>query len=54
VDRLKKDKVLTNEAYQLVHIARKGQPDRETLTFPAYLDRWKAKIDKAYDVTPSP
>jgi hypothetical protein len=46
--------VLTNEAYQLVHIARKGQPDRETLTFPAYLDSWKAKIDKAYDVTPSP
>ena len=54
VDRLKKDKVLTNEAHQLVHIARKGQPDRETLTFPAYMDRWKAKIDKAYDVTPSP
>jgi hypothetical protein len=54
VDRLKKDKVLTNEAYQLVHIARKGQPDRETLTFPAYMDRWKAKIDEAYKLNPSP
>ena len=54
VDRLKKDKVLTNEAYQLVHIARKGQPDRETLTFPGYMDRWKAKIDDAYTLTPSP
>jgi hypothetical protein len=54
VDRLKKDKVLTNEAYQLVHIARKGQPDRETLTFPVYMDRWKAKIDDAYKFSPSP
>ena len=54
VDRLKKDGALTNEAYQLVHISRKGQPDRETLTFPVYMDRWKAKIEEAYALSPSP
>ena len=54
VDRLKKDKVLTNDTYVLVHIQRTGQEGQESLTFPAYMDRWKAKIDDAYTLTPSP
>ena len=54
VDRLKKDGVLTDEAYALVHIQRAGPPGRESLTFPPYMDRWKAKIDHAYGLTPSP
>jgi hypothetical protein len=48
VDRLKKDSVLTNETYALVRIQRAGQAGQESLTFPAYMDRWKDKIDKAY------
>ena len=50
VDRLKKDKVLTNDTYALVQIQRAGQAGQESLTFPAYMDRWKAKIDRAYEV----
>ena len=50
MDRLKKDKVLTNNTYALVQIQRAGQAGQESLTFPAYMDRWKAKIDKAYEV----
>jgi hypothetical protein len=50
VDRLKKEGVLTEEAHKLVHIRRAGPEGAESLTFPAYLDRWKAKIYAAYDV----
>jgi len=50
VDRLKKDGTLTTEAYALVKIQRRGPPGQEALTFPSYMDRWKAKIDKAYEV----
>lgn len=50
VDRLKREKVLTEETYKLVHIRRSGPAGGETLTFPAYLDRWKAKIYAAYGV----
>jgi hypothetical protein len=48
VDRLKKEGVLTEEAYGLVKIQRTGPTTIETLTFPPYLDRWKAKIYAAY------
>jgi hypothetical protein len=48
VDRLKREKVLTEETYKLVHIRRRGPAGGESLTFPAYLDRWKAKIYAAY------
>jgi len=54
VDRLKKDGVLTNETYALVQIQRKGPAGQESLTFPLYMDRWKAQIESAYDLTPSP
>ena len=54
VDRLKKDRVLNEEAHQFVHIKRAGQADAESLTFPAYMDRWEAGIRKAYAVSPSP
>src|SRR3989442_3494344 len=50
VDRLKKDGTLTPEAYALVKIQRRGPPGQESLTFPSYMDRWKAKIDRAYEV----
>ncbi len=48
VDRLHQEKVLSEEAYQLVHIQRKGLAGRESLQFPAYMDQWKAKISQAY------
>ncbi len=54
VDRLKKDRVLSNETYALVQIRRKGPAGRESLTFPSYMDRWKAKIESAYKLSPSP
>jgi hypothetical protein len=54
VDRLKKDGVLTNTTYALVQIQRKGSAGQESLTFPSYMDRWKAKIDDAYKLSPSP
>ncbi|TAL09433.1 MAG: hypothetical protein EPO02_10145 [Nitrospirae bacterium] len=54
VDRLKKDGVLTNETYALVQIQRAGQAGGESLTFPPYMDRWKAKIERAYALTPAP
>ncbi len=54
VDRLKKDGVLTTATYALVRIQRKGSAGQESLTFPPYMDRWKAKIDSAYALTPSP
>jgi len=54
VDRLRKDGVLTDETYALVHIQRAGPAGRESLTFPPYMDRWKAKIEHAYGLTPSP
>jgi len=54
VDRLKKDGVLTDDAYALVKIQRQGQEDRESLTFPPYMDRWKARIEDAYRISPSP
>jgi len=50
VDRLKKEGVLTDDAYGLVKIQRAGPATMETLTFPPYLDRWKANIYAAYDV----
>ena len=54
VDRLKQEGRLAAEAHQLVHIKRAGPADTESLTFPAYMDRWKAKINDAYSVSPSP
>lgn len=54
VDKLKQERVLSEEAYQTVRIGRAGPPGRESLTFPAYMDRWKARIDGAYAVSPSP
>ena len=54
VDRLKKEGVLTEEAHKLVHIRHAGPAGVESLTFPAYMDRWKARIHGAYDVSPSP
>ena len=53
VDRLKQEGGLTEEAYQFVHIKRTGPADAESLTFPAYMDRWKARIHAAYGVSPS-
>jgi len=50
VDRLKKDGGLTAKTYALVQIQRKGPAGHESLTFPTYMDRWKAKIDRAYEV----
>jgi hypothetical protein len=54
VDRLKQEGGLTEEAYQLVHIKRTGPAGAESLTFPAYVDRWKASIHAAYGVSPPP
>jgi hypothetical protein len=54
VDRLKKEGVLADETHQLVHIRRAGPAGAESLTFPAYMDRWKGSIHAAYDVSPSP
>ncbi len=54
VDKLKMDKVLTNDAQALVRIQRKGPEGQESLTFPDYMDRWQAKIRKAYEATPAP
>lgn len=53
-DKLKRERVLSEDAYQAVHIGRAGQAGQESLTFPAYMDRWKAKIDDAYAVSPAP
>jgi hypothetical protein len=50
VDKLKRDKVLAEDAYKLVHIRRGGPAGREVLVFPAYMDRWKDKIYAAYGV----
>jgi len=54
VDRLKKEGALTKETHALVQIKRAGQAGRESLSFPPYMDHWKAKIESAYDLTPSP
>lgn len=54
VDRLKQEGALAEEAYRLVHIKRTGPAGAESLTFPAHLDRWKARIHAAYGVSPSP
>ncbi len=53
-DKLKRERVLSEDAYQAVHIGRAGPAGQEALTFPAYMDRWKARIDGAYAVSPSP
>jgi hypothetical protein len=50
VDKLKRDKVLAEEAYKLVHIRRGGPEGQEVLVFPAYMDQWKDKIYAAYGV----
>lgn len=54
VDRLKQEGGLTEDAYTLVHITRTGPAGAESLTFPAYMDRWQASIRNAYGVSPSP
>lgn len=54
VDRLKQDRVLTNETYALVQIQRTGPAGQESLAFPSYMDRWKAGIHAAYGISPSP
>jgi hypothetical protein len=48
VDRLHREGVLSEQAYELVRIKKSGTAGREKLDFPAYLDQWKAKISKAY------
>jgi len=48
VDRLHQEGVLSDEAYALVGIKRSGPAGRESLQFPAYLTRWKAKVSAAY------
>jgi hypothetical protein len=48
VDRLRKEGVLADDTYGLVKIQRAGPATMETLTFPPYLDRWKARIYEAY------
>jgi hypothetical protein len=50
VERLRTDKVLSEEAYRLVEVKRKGPPGTEALTFPPYMDEWKTKISAAYGV----
>ena len=50
VDRLKQEGGLDAAAYPLVHIKRTGPAGAESLTFPAYMDRWKTKIYEAYEV----
>ena len=54
MDRLKKDGSLTKDTHALVQIKRAGKAGRESLSFPSYMDRWKAKIESAYELTPSP
>lgn len=54
VDRLKKEGALADDAHRLVQIKRSGPPGAESLTFPAYMDRWKARIYAAYGVSPPP
>lgn len=53
-DKLKRERVLSEDAYQAVHIRRAGPDGAESLTFPAYMGRWEAGIRKAYDITLSP
>ena len=54
-DKLKRERVLSEDAYQAVRIKRAGPADgAESLTFPAFMDRWEAGIRKAYDITFSP
>ena len=52
VDRLHQEGLLTDQQYESVRIKRAGPAGVEELTFPAYLDRWKAKISAAYGVQP--
>jgi len=52
VDRLHREKVLTDDSYQKVVIKRKGPTGRETLMFPPYMEQWKAKIYEAYGAKP--
>ena len=54
VDKLKRERVLSEDAYQAVRIKRAGPDGAESLTFPAFMDRWEAGIRKAYDITLSP
>ena len=54
VEKLKRERVLSDEAFKLVQIQRRGPADQESLIFPPYLESWKAKIYSAYDVPPSP
>ncbi len=54
VEKLKRERALSDEAFKLVQIQRRGPEGQESLTFPSYMDRWKAKIYGAYDVSPSP
>ena len=53
-DKLKRERVLSEDAYQAVRIKRAGPDGAESLTFPAFMDRWEAGIRKAYDITLSP
>ncbi|MDO8547311.1 MAG: hypothetical protein Q7R68_08105 [Nitrospirales bacterium] len=53
-DKLKRERVLSEDAYQAVHIKRAGPDGAESLTFPAYMNRWEAGIRKAYDITLAP
>jgi hypothetical protein len=53
-DKLKRERVLSEDAYQAVRITRAGPAGVESLTFPAYMERWEAGIRRAYDVSPSP
>lgn len=48
VDQLRRDGALSELAYGLVVVNRKGPAGQERLTFPAYLTEWKARISKAY------
>lgn len=47
-DTLKRELVLSEDAYQAVHIGRAGPAGQEALIFPSYMDRWKEKIHTAY------
>ena len=53
-DKLKRERVLSEDTYQAVRIRRAGPDGAESLTFPAYMDRWEAGIRKAYDITLPP
>jgi hypothetical protein len=53
-DKLKRERVLSEDAYQAVRIKRAGPDGAESLTFPAFMDRWEAGIRKAYDITLAP